>query len=647
VALRELKNRWASSRLSFFEFGRGDLVPIDPARWPQENGARGSLEPAGQSDLMGALEQLEGRLGEKPSTVVVISDGRLSRPAADASDRAFAVPGVLRGTVLHTINVGGASPKDASIVNVASNGNAVAHQHFSLEVTVGCFGGLSCSRVPLTVREHRKGSPPAVIASGDAVWDGGVNAKVSFELTIERAGTRVIELVMVPPKGDQVPENDSRMLTIQVVRERLRLLHVAGRPTYDVRAMRNWLKSDKSVDLVSFFILRTDADETNSAEESELSLIPFPVDELFDEHLPSFDAVLLADIDAERYRVSRYFGNLARYVENGGGLLLIGGPSAFAGGGYADSPIERVLPITLTRSERPFDTTEFVPRWTNAGKSAALLAPLRALTNEEIPSMPGANTFGPARDGAVVLWDHPSRHTLPLKSGSVPGAMPVLAVSEVGDGRVVAMGVDGTHRLAFGSDAFRSAGRAHGALWDGLLGWAIRDPRFESMHGEIIGECLASSPVAAHITLSSPSSGELVLEVHRLDGTAGPVVTRRVSLKDQMNTTIDLGLLGAGAYTSTLRFADEPTARFDFACEAGGSAWADSRPDPERLRRLATINHGSVVSPDATSELTLPPPTVLHGSRSVRPLLSAWVWALIASLLLAANWLLRRIAGLS
>ena len=101
--------------------------------------------------------------------------------------------------------------------------------------------------------------------------------------------------------------------------------------------MRNWLKSDKSVDLVSFFILRTDADETNSAEESELALIPFPVDELFDEHLPSFDAVLLADIDAERYRVSRYFANLARYVENGGGLLLIGGPSAFAGGGYADS----------------------------------------------------------------------------------------------------------------------------------------------------------------------------------------------------------------------------------------------------------------------------------------------------------------------
>ena len=85
-------------------------------------------------------------------------------------------------------------------------------------------------------------------------------------------------------------------MTFNVARQRVRLLHVAGRPTYDVRSLRRWLKSDESVDLVAFFILRTDEDNPMTSDDSELALIPFPVDELFTEHLPSFDAVVLQDI---------------------------------------------------------------------------------------------------------------------------------------------------------------------------------------------------------------------------------------------------------------------------------------------------------------------------------------------------------------
>ena len=57
--------------------------------------------------------------------------------------------------------------------------------------------------------------------------------------------------------------------------------------------------------------------------------------------------------------------------------------------------------------------------------------------------------------------------------------MPLLALGEKGDGRAIALAVDGTHRLAYSALASETAGRAHGALWDGLLGWLMRDPRFE------------------------------------------------------------------------------------------------------------------------------------------------------------------------
>jgi uncharacterized membrane protein len=642
----ELESHFRGTRLSFYEFGRGPLHPLrhdavgEPAHEP-------FVEDSGQSDLTGALEQLENQLGERPAAVVVVSDGRVMRPAANAEPAAFAVPSALRGTVVHAVDVGGKAPPDASVLAIETSGTAVAHQSLSVDVVVGCLGGLSCGRVPVSLREHKRGSLPAVLATGEVVFSGEETARISLEVTIERAGTRVIEVAIAPPTGDAVKENDVRMLAIQVVRDRLRLLHVAGRPTYDVRALRNWLKSDSSVDLVSFFILRTDSDDANVDEDSELALIPFPVDELFDEHLPSFDAVLLGDIDAERYRLSRYLGNLARYVEQGGGLILIGGPSAFAGGAYASSPIERVLPVTLTNTERPFDTVEFVPRLTNAGRDAALLAPLRSVLGEVLPNMPGANSFGVPRGRAVVLWEHSSRNVLPVKTGGAPGAMPVLAVSEVGDGRVVALGVDGTHRLAFGPEAARTGGRGFGALWDGLLGWVIRDPRFEAAHGEILGECIASVPVRARITLGASVAGELAIEVERLSGASGERTIRRVAVTNQRSLDVELGVLPAGAYSALARLGEEPAARFDFACESGGTAWADTRPDPTRLAQLAKANGGKLVSRNEVSALPIPTTTLVHGSRRARPILGVWIWALLAAGSLALNWLLRRTDGLA
>ena len=120
------------------------------------------------------------------------------------------------------------------------------------------------------------------------------------------------------PDGDEIPDNDRRYLTVDVARDRVRLLHVAGRPTYDVRALRTWLKSDASVDVVAFFILRTHDDDV-MATQDELALIPFPVDELFTVHLPSFDAVILQDFDARPYGLSKHLRSLARYVKRVGG----------------------------------------------------------------------------------------------------------------------------------------------------------------------------------------------------------------------------------------------------------------------------------------------------------------------------------------
>src|SRR5690606_6439773 len=131
------------------------------------------------------------------------------------------------------------------------------------------------------------------------------------------------------------------------------------------------------------------------------------VDELFTEHLPSFNAIILQDIDAVRYKLAQYLPRLPAYVKRGGGLTMVGGPSSFAGGNYAGTPLDAVIPVEQPRDEKPFDSEQFVPAATEAGRTAPVTRNLRSLLENQLPQMAGANRLGQPKPGSIVLWEHP------------------------------------------------------------------------------------------------------------------------------------------------------------------------------------------------------------------------------------------------
>jgi uncharacterized membrane protein len=416
-------------------------------------------------------------------------------------------------------------------------------------------------------------------------------------------------------------------------------LHLAGRPTYDVRALRRWLKSDQSVDVVAFFILRGQTDDPGASEQ-DLALIRFPVDELFMEHLPSFDAVILQDIDAIRYKLAQHLVRLRDYVKKGGGLIMVGGPSSFAGGNYAGTPIDSVLPVEQPRRGKSYDAAEFVPAYTDAGRAAPVTRSLRTLLNGQLPEMAGTNLLGLARGGAIVLLEHPETRVGERN-------MPVLALGEAGDGRAIALGLDSTHRLAFGELAASVQGRAYGALWDGLLGWLMRDPRYEAARVELLGECIAGEPIS--------------LEVHRLPGMAGDVEVsleplspgkqriHRQTVVDNHSATIRVKVppQEAGGYAVRVAVGAAPETRHDIGCERGGSTWTDSRPDAERLAQISDATNGMHVTLNDIADLPKTEVTEVTAERHVAPVLPPWIWALASCLLLGSHWLARRRAGLA
>jgi hypothetical protein len=141
-------------------------------------------------------------------------------------------------------------------------------------------------------------------------------------------------------------------------------------------------------------------------------------------------------------------------------------------------------------------------------------------------------------------------------------------------------------------------------------------------------------------------AGTVEAVIERLGATRGSKVT--LTAKEGSLATVDLAVppLEVGGYTARVRIGAAPPTRHDFACERAGPAWSDSRPDPERLERVAQVTGGRSVDHDGVDRLPIAGSTEVDAERQVSPVLPPWVWALTASVVLGAHWVSRRRAGL-
>jgi hypothetical protein len=178
----------------------------------------------------------------------------------------------------------------------------------------------------------------------------------------------------------------------------------------------------------------------------------------------------------------------------------------------------------------------------------------------------------------------------------------------------------------------------------------MRDPRFEPARLQLTETCTAGLPSTLRARLLSidPRAGGVVtIDVNRIDKAGGAIHLQRVRPPSADTLDVALPALAAGGYTARLRTDEGATTRYDFACEAGGDEWADTRPDPDRLRALARATGGAFVFGGDAGSLPLPAPTRVSAERHVTPLAPPWAWTVAATVLLGAHWIARRRGGLS
>src|ERR1700722_19461943 len=212
-AIARLAKSGQKARLVVLGFGEGAAAPLPDASQGEEASSR---EP--RSDLAAALRALAASPAERPAAVVIVSDGRLDNPPADASEATLRALGDELHIPIDTVATTRAVPADASIRRVSAAGAAVAHVPLPLRVEVGCAGGLACDELTVSARELRDDGPPSLLAAGVVHVEDG-RGTIDLTITLERAGTHIVEVAVAAPTGDAIPANDRRLVTFEVSRE--------------------------------------------------------------------------------------------------------------------------------------------------------------------------------------------------------------------------------------------------------------------------------------------------------------------------------------------------------------------------------------------------------------------------------------------
>ena len=304
--------------------------------------------------------------------------------------------------------------------------------------------------------------PVRILIDGEQVGEGlaqpGREATVEF--TVPHGGRVVMELAAEVAEAEITDVNNRAYAVMEGIRENLRVLLVSGEPHAGERTWRNLLKSDASVDLVHFTILRP-PEKQDGTPINELSLIAFPTRELFIEKIDEFDLIIFDRYQSRGVLPVLYFDNIARYVEEGGAILLAAGPEFAERGSLYQTPLAPVLPV--------------VP------SGRAIEEPFRATVSDDGARHPVTRALPGANEGdGEPTWSRWFRTVDgDARSGDVlmTGAQgkPLLVLDRPGEGRVAVLMSDHVWLWARGFEG----GGPHGQLLRRLGHWLMKEPELD------------------------------------------------------------------------------------------------------------------------------------------------------------------------
>ena len=456
---------------------------------------------------------------------------------------------------------------------------------------------------------------------------------LELPLRLPHGGMNVLQFQVAAVDTELTDRNNAAVVQINGVRDRLRVLLVSGEPHAGERVWRNLLKSDASVDLVHFTILRP-PEKQDGVPVTELSLIAFPTRELFVEKIKEFDLIIF-----DRYRQrgilpTSYLENVAEYVRNGGTVLMAAGPEFGTADSLFRSPLADILPVVP--SGRVIEEG-FVPTMTGLGHRHPVTAGLDD-GGEASASASADKAEGPAWGRWFRMVDVQATRGQVVMEGA--GGRPLLVLDRVDEGRVAMLASD--HAWLWGRGY--EGGGPQLELLRRLAHWMLKEPELEeeALTATAQGQTLTFTrrtigDPPGDLTITAPDGTETILPMpqkapgrYELVWKAPEMGLYRLTQGD-LTAVVAVGPSAPREFEQTLA-SDTVLAPVVEAGRGGMLRLADGAPD------IRVVREGRVAAGRGWIGIT-PRNAFITQDVSIAPLLPAWAWLLIASMLALAAWL--------
>jgi uncharacterized membrane protein len=445
---------------------------------------RGDLDADGTRlfDLLGRT--LADVPPERVSGVVVVTDGVVHDVPATAAALGFEAP-------IHALISGRGDEIDRRVELLETPRFGLVGKPLALAFRVVDAPTADARPIGVTVRRDGEVVARTTVRSGE---------RTTLPVEVPHAGDVVFEVEADPLPGDLTPLDDRAVLTVQGIREHLRVLLISGEPHPGERTWRDLLKSDAAVDLVHFTILRP-VEKQDATPTDEMALIAFPTRELFQDRIGDFDLIVLDRWQRRSILPSLYLDNIARRVRDGGALLVAAGPDLAGRGSLFSTPLGDVLPAEPTG-----ETIEdaFLPRLSVLGRRHPVTRGLAGGASEPPAWGPWFRLSGvtPSADADVLM------------TGA--GDRPLVVAARRGKGRVALITSDQVWLWARG----HQGGGPHAQLLRRLAHWLMREPELEeeALHlgrrgNDLVIERRTLADHAAPVRLTSPDGTERRLDL--------------------------------------------------------------------------------------------------------------------------------------
>jgi hypothetical protein len=516
------------------------IAEIDPA------------EAAGQDALPGSgtmlFDAMRRSLADVPRTaisgVVLVTDGAVHDVPESVAALGIDAP-------VHVLQTGERQEYDRRLELLEAPRYGIVDQSVTLSLRVHDTASES-GVIPVTL------TPPG----GEPVTHNvPIGERYEMRFIPDRAGLSVIRLDVEAREDELTAVNNTAVLAFNGVRENLKVLLISGEVHTGERVWRNTLKADPSVELVHFTILRP-PEKQDGTPIRELSLISFPVRELFEVRLQDFDLIVF-----DRYRKrgvipEAYLQNIADYVLEGGAMMVSAGPDFATPLGLHTTVLGDLMPALPTGEviEEAFNLTP-----TEDGLRHPVTAGLNGIQQ---PIPPWGEWFrqidAVSESGDVLLNGIADR--------------PMLVLQRVGEGRVAELLSDHLWLWSRGYDG----GGPSQELLRRLAHWLMKEPDLEE-------DALRAVAVGNQIRIVRQSMEDSAHEVV-VTAPSGETETILLEPGDPGRATAELGIGEAGLF----QISDGELETIVSVGELNPLEWRDPRAGSDALASIVDESGGGI-----------------------------------------------------